>query len=240
MVDLLEDLVLKQSNNPTALVVCSTREEFLDQIISGLRARPDIPAAALHHDGDGDREAPSGSASVLGPDFLPPALSALNASQFIKLTFCSTISSLRAQFSSCTATSMSTTSYKTTDLIILNLLGQHRGSSEFTFQGLSQTLATVVSAGTRMRQAVELVECKDANDPASANFGSELWNTEVPLLSMSIKIGEDGATWGRRTVEVHKIASRWFRMEKSTDHSKGIGAVTQRTEIPDSEDEMLI
>ncbi|KEF55329.1 uncharacterized protein A1O9_08079 [Exophiala aquamarina CBS 119918] len=240
VVDLLQDLVRNQSNNPTVLVICSTREDFLDQIISGLQARSDDPATTLHHDGDGDQEVPSRSASAPDPDFLSPVLSALNASRLIKLAFCPTISSLRAYFSSCGATSMAPTSFKTTDLIILNLVGQHHGSSEFTFQGLSQTLATVVSAGMRMHQAVQLVECKDVNDPSNANFGSTLWSAEVPLLSMSIKIGEDGARWGRRSVRVHKIASRWFRTEKSTDHNKASGAVTHRAEIPDSEDEMLI
>ena len=238
--DLLENLAHNQSHNPRELVICSPREEFLDQILSGQRERQDNLRATQHPDGDEGEEAQNDGASVSGLDFLSPTLSALSTSRFIKLVFCPTVSSLRGYFSSRSPISISTTSYKTTDLIILNLVTQHHSSSEFTFQGLSQTLATIVSASTRMGQVVQLVECKDAKDPANAVSGSALWNAEVPLLSMSIKIGEDGARWGRRTVAVHKIASRWFSAEKSIDRNTTSRAATQRTEIPDSEDEMLI
>jgi hypothetical protein len=240
VLDLLEDLVHNRSSKSTNLIICSTREEFLGQILSGLRPQSGTSEAASHHDEVEGEDASCDDASLSGQIFLSPVLSLLNASQFIKLVFCPTIPSLRAYFSSCVGMPTPTTLSKPTEIIILNLLGQHHGSSEFTFQGLSQTLATIISAGSRMRQPVQLVECKDINDPSNTNFGSTLWNAEVPLLSMSIKIGEGGAIWGRRTVEVQKIASRWFKMEKSTDHGKASRAVAERTEIPDSEDEMLV
>lgn len=241
VLDLLEDLVRNHSSKSIDLIICSTREEFLGQILLGLRPQPSTSEATSRHDEVEGEDAPCDDTSISGQIFLSSVLSLLNASRFIKLVFCPTIPSLRAYFSSCVGMPTPTTTLsKPTEIIVLNLLGQHHGSSEFTFQGLSQTLATVTSAGSRMSQPVLLVECKDMNDPSNANFGPSLWNTEVPLLSMSIKIGEGGARWGRRTVEVRKIASRWFKMEKSTDHNKASRAVAKRTEIPDSEDEMLV
>lgn len=277
--DLLDDLIRDHSSQSgsgvrTSLIICSTREEFLGQILAGVRrAAPPPPpttttapeATAYHDDeiegegaevqGDENHASRSGSSGGGHQAFLSPILNLLGASQSIKLVFCPTIPSLRAYFASIaddnlaapsTSTSTDTgrpsssPSRRLSQIIVLNLLVQHHGSSEFTLQGLSQTLATIVSAGARTRQAVRLVECKDANDPSNAHLGSTLWDLEVPLLSVSIKIGEGGARWGRRTVQVKKIAGRWFRVEKSADQSKSRRALKERMEIPDSEDEMLL
>lgn len=279
--DLIDDLIRDHSSQPgsgvrTSLIICSTRAEFLGQILAGVR-RPLPPppatttttaseATAYHDDGiegegtevQGDKNHASRSSDGGGGQqvFLSPILNLLGASQSIKLVFCPTIPSLRAYFASidedglaAASTSASTdpgpslsspsSSRRPCQIIVLNLLAQHHGSSEFTLQGLSQTMATIVSAGARTKQAVRLVECKDANDPSNAHLGSTLWDVEVPLLSVSIKIGEGGARWGRRTVSVKKIAGRWFRVETSTNHSKSSRALKERKEIPDSEDEML-
>lgn len=261
VLDLLQDLIRNHSSEspqPVSLMICSTREEFLGQVLSGLQRPPRAAAAmtgvtseARHHD-DGiehDTETPDEEDDETRSNhqmFLSPILNLLSASQSTKLIFCPTIPILRAYFSSIynvhgLTSEAPTSTSRASQIIVLNLLAQHHGSSEFTLQGLSQTLATIVSAGKRTSQVVRLVECQDVNDPSNAHVGSTLWDLEVPLLSVSIKIGEGGARWGRRTVQVKKIASRWFRMEEDADQRNVTRAIARgRQEIPDSEDEMLV
>ncbi|KAK5060016.1 hypothetical protein LTR84_009900 [Exophiala bonariae] len=264
VLDLLKDLIRNHSSvSPQAvnLVICSTRDDFLGQVLSSLHPplQPGIATNATlearHHDeiehgAEGPDEDDYGSSRSSHQLFLSPVLSLLSASQSVKLIFCPTIPTLRAYFSSLyevdgngdgdmAAPEDSSSTSKSSQIIVLNMLAQHHGSSEFTLQGLSQTLATIVSAGARTSQAVRLVECKDANDPSNDQFGSNLWDMEVPLLSLSIKIGEGGARWGRRTVQVKKIASRWFRREMTMDQ-RHVSRTSGRQEIPDSEDEMLL
>ena len=123
-------------------------------------------------------------------------------------------------------------------MVILNLLAMHHGTSEFTLQGLSQTFAAAISAAHRTGRGLKLVECKDINDPSNPSRGPALWQAEVQLLSAAIKIGEAGQNWGRRTIAVVKIASRWFKLENRTEqHREGeIAGLIRHA----SEDEMLV
>lgn len=63
------------------------------------------------------------------------------------------------------------------------------------------------------RGGVELLECTDENDALGTGGPSSPWNAEVPLLSGSIKIGDAGQGWARRTVSINRFAGRWFDFE---------------------------
>ena len=123
-------------------------------------------------------------------------------------------------------------------LLVLDMLALHHGTLEFTLQGLSRTLATAVSAAHRSHSDLTVIECQDIHDPTNPNRGTRLWDAQVPLLSGSVKIRLEGSRWAGRAMTIRKIASRWFTFEK-IKRAK-CEPVKARTEIEDSEDEMLI
>ncbi|KAL6244094.1 hypothetical protein RBB50_008963 [Rhinocladiella similis] len=205
---LLDALVKHDASKTTDLIICSTRAEFLNEVLAQLDHHH---ASALGHeveDGDADLPALPDSRHPL----LSPTLFLLNASQHCRLVFCPTTTTLRGYLSSYTA-DVSQPEVGNGQIVIVNHLRQHQGTSEFTLQGLSHTFASAVSAAHRTRRSLRLVELRDVGDHLDPNQGPGLWQAQVPLLSTSIKIGDGGASWGRRTVSVEKVASRWFRLE---------------------------
>ncbi|KIW86048.1 hypothetical protein Z517_01442 [Fonsecaea pedrosoi CBS 271.37] len=218
--ELLQDVVRETSLTPTDLVICSSKEDFLGQLVTQL------------HQGQvqSEVETPSHPEEVDTPSeerwskprhvLLSQILHVLSASQLVNLIFCPNIPILRGFLSGFVSRTALPSTRPPGPIIVLNLLAMHHGTSEFTLQGLSQTLATAVSAGHRTNRMVKLVECKDINDPFNPNRGPNLWQTEVQLLSAAIKIGEPGQSWGRRTISVMRFASRWFRAEGQNERHR--------------------
>ena len=87
-------------------------------------------------------------------------------------------------------------------LAIIDLLGLHYSTTEFTAQGLSRTLAGVVEVTAQVGAELVLCECADGHDA--------LWDAQVPLLSSSAvqDSGDDNTLQGG--VPVRRIVQRWF------------------------------
>ncbi|EXJ94528.1 hypothetical protein A1O1_02924 [Capronia coronata CBS 617.96] len=249
VLDLLEDIVKSQHQVSTDIITCSTREDFLDEVLA--------LALALEHRHDDERElAPTtqsqdgGNREMLPAErihmLLTPTLQLLNASRFCNLVFCPTTTVLRGYLASyCPEVASASPAESSSNavhgrMIILNLLALHHGTSEFTLQGLSQTLATAVSAAHGAKRRLELVECKDARDPSNPSRGPMLWQADVQLLSAAIKIGEGGSSWGRRSISVMTLASRWFRIRHAVSANEQVRPELRRHKRVKSEDEMLV
>ncbi|OAP63040.1 hypothetical protein AYL99_02267 [Fonsecaea erecta] len=234
--EVLEDVLKESTDTPADLVVCSSKGDFLDQLVAQLdqlpvqseRQTPPLQEEVNTQPEDGLPE----PRHIL----LSHTLHILATSQLVNLVFCPTIPVLRGYLSGYVS---STVAQPPGPIIILNLLAMHHGTSEFTLQGLSQTLATAVSAAHRTNHVLKLVECKDINDPANPNRGPGLWQAEVQLLSAAIKIGEPGQSWGRRTIPVMRIASRWFRVDEQHERRRQEHSPVVRAR-DDPEDEMLV
>ncbi|ETI21306.1 hypothetical protein G647_07652 [Cladophialophora carrionii CBS 160.54] len=212
ILQLLEDTIQQTPQSQQSqidLIICSAKEAFVSQVL-----------AELHHH---RREANDAQDEPISPApdhiLLSRSLHVLSASQHVNLIFCPTITVLRGYLSGLVHT-LTGSSPTLGPIIVLNLLAMHHGTSEFTLQGLSQTLATAVSATHRTGRALKLVECKDIRDPSDPHRGAALWRAEVQLLSAAIKIGEAGQNWGRRTISVMKVASRWFTVEGKSQDSR--------------------
>jgi len=148
---------------------------------------------------------------------LEPILRSLATSQKVKLVFCPTLAVLRGYLSAYNAhniTQRGCLSDAKTQLIVLDLLALHHGTSEFSLQGLSRTLAAAVSAAYHSEADLKLVECKNIHDPTDPNRGPTLWDAEIALLNRSVKLGGEGSRWATRSVSVRKVASRWFAFEE--------------------------
>ena len=220
--DLLEHLVFRKTCH-TKLIICSSREDFLNQIgPTLLSVQPsEIPASqeSLDHE----------THSIGSPPhhLLVPTLRLLAGAQRVKLAFCPTIDSLRAFLASYVAPKSTHEPSCTTTLscraiwVILDLILLHHATSEFSVQGLSRTLACAVEAASRSRVDLLLNECKDVHDTWNPDRGPRLWHAEVPLLSGSLRIGSEGSGFANRVIPVRRIAERWFVFERNNAQNEG-------------------
>ena len=241
--ELLEDLIHTQpASGSTTLIVCWARNDFLDQLLTQILPFKQHPAVQqvpssqpdkVEDDGEGGRHEAHQSSKH---SFLTPTLKLLASSKHIKIVFCPTVPTLRAHLASSIAPKEPCTSIRP-PLFILDLLALHHGTSEFTLQGLSRTFASAVSAANRTGTDWTLIECKDVNDPTNPHRGPRLWDQEVPLLSGSIKIGQEGAKWAGRCMTIRKIAGRWFTFEGGNEQ---LSRASMRPPKEEEVDEMLI
>jgi len=142
ILELLEDIVKLSHLNATELIICSTKEDFLEQVLSEIdHYNADIRTTTSSHqedDGNRPREQTSSSPSHI---LLSRTLQLLSASQHVNLIFCTTITVLRGYLSGFVSKpspmSPSSSSPSSGQITILNLLAMHHSTSEFTLQGLS-------------------------------------------------------------------------------------------------------
>ncbi|KAI0972623.1 hypothetical protein F4678DRAFT_45807 [Xylaria arbuscula] len=100
-------------------------------------------------------------------------------------------------------------------VILYGFLKLHRGTSEWSAQGLSNTSSTVVELAHRLSWKALLIE------PASGSRDTaleELLQEVMPLLNGGARrlgpASEEGV-WTGRTVEVGRVLGRWFRFQRA-------------------------
>ncbi|CAG8278968.1 hypothetical protein PENNAL_c0004G08924 [Penicillium nalgiovense] len=202
--DLVSDLLqqLLEGNSDTHIIVCATRAEFLVQLTAAIRSRRTDPDTAGSH------------------DLLTKTIGLLARSSKIRLAFCPSLESLRAYLAIFepavrAATEDESISHDRQLLAILDMLALHVTTSEFSAQGLSRTLASVVEASSRAGMDLRLYECMNSLDPSSAASGRKLWDVNVPLLNGSVRMRSDQSTMGGRGVAVRRVAERWFEFDQN-------------------------
>lgn len=106
-------------------------------------------------------------------------------------------------------------------------MGLHKNTSEWSAQGLGNTVAGLVEGGRRGEKRIVVLEEQKVDDDAGEmdvegerskrKPGWKVWEERVPMLNGSVRrIGfesEDSA-WSGRTIEVGRIFARWFRFAK--------------------------
>ena len=227
--EVLEHLT-KEHTSPVTLLICWERKDFFAQILNQVVQSEVAQLAFEIPSSQHSEEALQGSDSVPGHAFLTASLHLLSISKSIKLVYCPTVPTIRAYLANYTSDSV-----LSSQLIVLDLLALHHGISEFTLQGLSRTFASAVSAAHRSSSSLTLIECQDVNDLTNPHRGSRLWNVEVPLLSGSVKIGQEGTRWAGRSLSIKRVASRWFTFDQDGQRKVGTKHVVEA-----AEDEMLI
>ncbi|KAF7596340.1 hypothetical protein BBP40_002084 [Aspergillus hancockii] len=189
--------ILTYDASTTILIVCSTRDAFLEQLFITTRAHP--------------------SETTEGRQSITKAIGLLSKSSRIKVVYCPTLENLRAYLSVFPfADSMQdavTEQHETRRplIAILDMVALHKGTLEFSAQGLSRTFASAVEAASRGQKDIVLCECQDAANPAGDQRGEVLWYTDVPLLNSSVRRAEN--TWLGRSVPVNRVAQRWFEFD---------------------------
>lgn len=190
--DFLRRILYHNEAYLTTILVCSTREHFLEQLVAAILS----PA--------------EGNAASEGPQFLTKTIGLLSQSSKIKLVFCPSLENLRAYISVLSMASTKPQSNRRPLLGVLNPLALHRSTSEFSAQGLSRTLAAAVEVTARQGVNLVLCECLDAMDGER----EPLWSVQVPLLNQTARIGADESTGRGGNVTVKRVVQRWFEFEE--------------------------
>ncbi|KAL2821700.1 hypothetical protein BJX63DRAFT_224318 [Aspergillus granulosus] len=191
--------VVDQDWNSSTVIVCTTREAFLEQLLATVQLQSAEPTR--NH------------------QLLTKSLGLLSRSHKVKTIFCPTLGHLRAYLSVGVLSQTSDAEGHQNSrslLAILNPLSLHLSTREFSAQGLSRTLAIAVEVSHRANMEIMLCECQDALDPANAERGEALWYMDVPLISNSMRSETEGSSWTGRTVPVKRVVERWFYLENST------------------------
>lgn len=221
--DFVHSILRETPNNGfTTLVVCSTREKFLEQLTASVATN-----LQEHELSEEDNEQPE---SPL--DLLTNTIGAIAKSKRVKLVFCSSLAQLRAYLATFRLlplvrqdeNSSNTLDGRkqeagcecgiTTTIAILNLVAMHYLSTEFSAQGLSRTLALAVETAARTGSAIVLCECSDAVNVGNPDHGQRLWELHVPVLNGGTVRAENAQTPSTRHVSVRRVAQKWFRFEE--------------------------
>ena len=200
--ELLQDQPHFQPVN-TTLIVCSTKRQFLEQLIPLLFAHQAAQAVAENVLDNNVQPHP----------LLDRTLQLISMSKATKVAFCPTIDALRAYLSSFAPSEQAESSPRAS-LLIIDLILLHHATSEFSVQGLMRSLASAVEAAAKHHLDLKLCECRDVHDPQNPHRGPRLWDAYAPLLSGSVRLRDEDSGWSGRMVPVRSIAERWFEFER--------------------------
>ena len=210
--------LLEQHAPPSTLIVCSTREFFLEGLLIELRQESQVLTASSQNE-----------IQTSHHSFLSPTLHLIAMSKSIGLAFTPTLPHLRAYLATYAHPKTSLNEQivyekpgtQIPTLAILDPITLHRPTSDFSAQGLSRTFALLVDTAAREGMQLLVMECDSipedeemrSNDDGASRTQRDPWSEQVPLLNGSIRFGGEERLWAGRTVEVRKVVSRWFRLE---------------------------
>ena len=227
--DLIE-YVLDRHAQPSTLVVCSTKQAFLDHL--------QVSFAEVETKRPGEEETRLERQKRL---WSIPTLRLLTSSRTVKLVFCAELPQLRAYLAAYSHHLLGQEEPEMPPLlsharfprfrmlVILNLIALHRPTSSFSAQGITRTLAVAVEAAHQSDSRLILAECPmettkvpsdepamfdETSDPSAPSV-EKSWDEEVSILNVTTKsfgAGERG--WVGRTVKVRAIAGRWCEFQK--------------------------
>ena len=205
--------ILNRHITPTTLLICSTKQTFLEDLLSSFHS-PQSPSTSQAS----DDSAPQDS-------LLIPTIHLISKSSNVHLVFVPTLPHLRAYLATYGLRSepRSTVAINPESqaplLSVWGLARLHRSTAEHSAQGISRTLVLAVEAahiGDRRLMLGEphmtngSSEQLDDNDISDA-ITRDPWKEKVPLLSGSIRVGGGEGMRAGKTIEVEKILAKWCR-----------------------------
>ncbi|KAF2451279.1 hypothetical protein P171DRAFT_425798 [Karstenula rhodostoma CBS 690.94] len=228
---LLQHILTTQTDTLcTTLIVCSSRDAFLQTLVS----------AVQHQEG---QEQTRDKLLQLAT----PTLHHLFTARHVKVTFCASVQTLLAylaslKFSAAPNAGKVARSEREANtsarIVLANPLSLHATAPSFSAQGLSRTFAAAVETSLRVDAQLVLAESQGAwmqpillhesenaendHDESGEGGGRESsvldpWEQHVSILNVSAKkfgSGTNDRAWAGRTVKVKRIAARWFRFHK--------------------------
>ena len=203
--------ILDYHKEPTILIICSSKEDFLEDLFTSVQASESSAETSLQH------------------PLLLPTIHLIASSQGIQLAFTSTLQQLRAYLSTYMITSNPAQSvpghtnarHQTPILALWGVINLHRSTAEYSAQGLSCTLASAVEAAFfgNQRLVVGDLQLSSEQDDSWGNAShpsgtyESPWKAQVPVLSGSIGYSSEERNWAGKTVEVGQIIARWCKLK---------------------------
>lgn len=208
------DFILTK-NLTTTLIFCVSRSDYLADLLGKLQGTPTTQWSTL------DR----------GYDFLSPTLQLLATSRKIKLAFTPTLPHLRAYlaaFNSSTKHGAAwlqcrQSSFPMPILLILGLVDLHRPTNEHSAQGISRTIAIAVESARLAGLKLVIGEYHKGADNSDVNGFHEgmtgvsdratqgPWAEQIPILSGSVRFGNNEELRTGSTVDVGRVLERWCK-----------------------------
>lgn len=221
--------IIQQETYPTTLIICSSRADFLDYLISDVQDTTRRPVKSGTEPRDVSSTADSRPHALLTAPLYQVAVA-----RHIRMAFVPTVSHLRAYLSVFTSkdsnilppptTLPSSSTKKQSLLLVYGFLNLHRDTSEWSAQGISSTAASLVEAARKTGFRAVVVDhpqpsgqSADGGDDETAEAGVSLLLEEVSVLSASTRrtgADLDDSAWTGRKVTVGRVLARWFRHEK--------------------------
>lgn len=234
LVGLIHHVLKTQSGTATTtLIICSSRDTFLQQLSQSLQQEDDLD----DHEDQNDQL----------QNLAIPTLHNLLTTRHIKLAFCASVQSLLAYLTAYGRDASRDTVQCVTGarIFLINPLSLHASTLSFSAQGLSRTFAAATETTLKSGAALHVVECQtgsgmaeqgeegdvdmsDANEENKA--GEELeelsdpWEMEVSILNVSARRFSSNSgerSWAGRTVKAKRIAARWCRFQQLHEEQRG-------------------
>ncbi|KAL8751409.1 MAG: hypothetical protein Q9199_006435 [Rusavskia elegans] len=206
------DYILHRHEYPSFVVVCSSREAFLERLSSPLHTRSADSSTQI--------EEIEESPHLL----LIPTIHQLAASKTVSMAFASSLPHLRAYLASYVplknplddSTVFARPGQQSALLAIYGLINLHHATTEYSVQGLSRSLAVAVEAADAWDMRLLLVEDSEDWESSELESGPEAaavtakdpWKEQVPFLNSSA-LSSDDRLWTGRTVEVRAVIAKW-------------------------------
>lgn len=215
----LIDYILKAPITPTTLVICASRESFLQHLQADVQSAPSVSS-------------PSDENNDVNPlhRLLIPTIHLLASTRSIRLAFTPSLPHLRAylatfqftpEIDSHPASQLNRSSCSSV-LVILGLVALHHSTSEYSAQGLSRSIAIAVEAANSTRMRLILAELRKESGDENSIVNNESvigthydpWKEQIPLLSGSTGFGSEERVWAGRTISIGRVIGRWCRFEQ--------------------------
>lgn len=206
------DYILRPHQYPSTVVVCSSREAFLDRL--SLSLHTETADSSTHIDETEQSSSP----------LLIPTIYQLATSKTVTMAFASSLPHLRAYLASYLplrsplddSTLLPRSGQQGPLLAVYGLVNLHRATTEYSVQGLSRSLAIAVEAAYAWSMRLTLVEASEDWDLSNLESGPEAaavtandpWREQVPLLSSSV-LPSDERLRSARTIEVRAVIAKW-------------------------------
>ncbi|KAH6659265.1 hypothetical protein BKA67DRAFT_543977 [Truncatella angustata] len=239
--------ILNYHVHPTTVIICSSRTDFVGALQEDIREHKTHQAPAQRVPGSqvlsADKEPQTLSHPELqGQDvahhgLVSQTLANLAVSRHMRTVYIPTVTHLRSYVTvfspkdtKIVAPPQVHTALRRTHptLVVYGVIEMHRDTSEWSAQGLGNTVAALVETTNRLGWGLVMVEpratrilARDDEDGAPTgrqicdDFKS-LLKEQLPILSGSARragLDSEEGGWSGRTVEMGRTMSRWFKFQ---------------------------
>ncbi|KAI4863425.1 hypothetical protein F4820DRAFT_427050 [Hypoxylon rubiginosum] len=215
--------ILNHGAYPTTLIICSTRAGFISSLVDDVRGETALESSLAECVAEAsDVQGEKSKREARQHRFLSSPLYQVATSRHIRVVYIPTVTHLRAYLSVFSPeespippppSNFKSSRDECPRMILFGFLDMHRDTSEWSAQGLSNSLSTVVELAHRLSWQAAIIEPRKRD---SSSAFEDVLKEHIPFLSGGGRrpgLDSDEGGWTGRTVEVGRVMKRWFRFE---------------------------